>query len=229
MLHAVCTLNIGDEAARFAQYSIPVFQQYAKKIGAEFIEFNTPKVNFTRAKTINPIKFEKYQVADLLNTYDRVAFFDVDVLITPRAPNIFRAVPYDKIGGVFEDVANLKEDRRELIMKAQDILGDVGWQEGYMNSGVFVVSKPHQKAFKLIWECGVYDDFYEQTNTNWCFRKSGIAIKNISRKWNFMGWMRVAYGPVHRQAYAIHYAGGGIFGGIPRWEQMKEDYEYFYG
>jgi lipopolysaccharide biosynthesis glycosyltransferase len=228
MKKAICTLAIGDEASQFAKFSHPTFQRYADKIGADFIVFDTPKVNYKEVQSINWLKFEKYQIYEVLNQYDRVAFFDTDILITPHAKDIFNTVAYDKIGGVFEDFGSDEIDRRKIIQKAQGKLGDIGWKTGYMNSGVFVVSKVHQEIFKMIFQYGVYDDFYEQTNTNWYMRKAGFEIKNISHKWNFMGIMRVFHGPYHLQAYAIHYAGGGIFPGTPRLEQIQKDYDHFY-
>ena len=44
-----------------------------------------------------------------------------------------------------------------------------------------------------------------------------------------MGLMRIYYGPVHRNAYFIHYAGkGGICSDVPKLEQVRIDYEFLY-
>ena len=228
---AICTLCIGKEAREFGKYSIPVFKKYAAKIGADFILLDTPKVNYNKTQYINPVKFEKYQLYDVLEEYDRVAFFDIDVLITPHATNIFRAVSSNKIGGVFEDVLMQADERRRLIKTVQKVLGDVGWKKGFLNTGVMVVSQAHQFIFKMIEEYGIFDDpefKYEQTNTNWYIHMAGLSVKNIDQRWNFMGWMRIAFGPIHRDAYAIHYAGGGIFSGTPRVKQMQDDFDFFY-
>jgi lipopolysaccharide biosynthesis glycosyltransferase len=229
MKKAICTLCIGEEAELFAPYSHPIMQQYANRIGAEFIVFREKKVNYIACNTINPTKFEKYQLYDVLREYDRAAFLDNDILITPYANNIFRTVSPTKIGGVFEDFGTEMEDRRKIIIDAQKVLGDLGWKSDYMNSGVFVVSKCHQDLFKMIFEYGVYDCKYEQTNTNWYIRKAGFEIKNISYKWNYMRHMWLYYGLDRKQAYFIHYAGTGFLPNISRVEQMKLDFEYFYG
>ncbi len=111
----------------------------------------------------------------------------------------------------------------------QQYLGDVGWRDGFLNSGVFVVSKLHRKAFKLYETCGFYDNCYEQTNTNWYMRKAGFDIVNLDFRYNFMGLMRIFHGPIHREAYFIHYAGtGGLFSWVPRIDQMINDYQFFY-
>ncbi len=238
---AICTLCIGEMAKKFSHYSFPAFKKYAEKIGADFVVFNEPKVKYTETEHVNWIKFEKYQVYDLLDKggYDRVAFFDVDILITPQAPNIFEKVPYKAIGGVFEDIGFDKKDRRKIISDCQNVLGQLRWNKGFLNSGVFVVSKIHKDAFKMIWDYGIFDDpvhKYEQTNTQWYFRKfcedhqdPEVKMIELSHKWNFTGPMRIFHGPIHRDAYVIHYAGKGLFHGKPRLRQMRHDYEYFFG
>jgi len=130
---AVCTLCIGPEAEAFKIYSHDSFQKYADKINADFVVIDSPKINYTNTKTINPLKFEKYQVYEILEEYERVLFIDNDILITPHAPNIFLEVPQDKIGGLYEDVAMNEENRRKIIQKIQAHLGDVGWKTGFLN------------------------------------------------------------------------------------------------
>jgi lipopolysaccharide biosynthesis glycosyltransferase len=226
---AVCTLSIGDESEGFAHYSIPTFQKYASKMGADLIVFDQKKVNYTSCTTIDPVKFEKYQLYDVLENYERALYVDIDILISPFAPNIFEKVPLRQVGGRFEDVAMNKENRQQIIHRVQEVLGDIGWTTGYMNSGMMVVSKCHRDVFKMIYQYGICDEKYEQNNTNWYIRKAGFKIKNLGYKWNFMGFDRILHGPIHRKAYFIHYAGKGIFLGVPRVDQMKEDYAFFYG
>lgn len=226
---AVVTLCIGDKADAFGRYSHPPMRAYASKVGADFIKLDQRRVNFTGAINFNPILFEKYQVYDVLDTYDRVLFLDTDILVTPHAPDIFDDVPADRTGGVFEDFGTEQEHRRGLIVKVQEVLGDVGWKEGFMNSGAFVVSKRHRDVFRSYQQHGFYDGCYEQTNTNWYMHKAGFPPVNVDWRFNFMGLMRVYHGPVHREAYFIHYAGtGGLFPWVPRVDQMRNDYEYFY-
>jgi lipopolysaccharide biosynthesis glycosyltransferase len=226
---AVVTLCIGDTANEFATYTHPAMAQYAEKVGADFIVYDTAKIKFRGPKQFNPILFEKYQVYDTLADHDRVLFLDTDILVTPEAPDIFEVVPEDAVGGVFEDFCSEQEHRRSLIRKVQEALGDVGWTEGFMNSGAFVVSKQHRPAFRLYKKYGFYDGEYEQTNTNWYLRKAGFDILNIDYRFNFMGLMRICYGPIHREAYFIHYAGkSGICSDVSKLDQVRIDYEYFY-
>lgn len=229
MKNVIVTLCIGTDAEAWIPWTHPPMKLYAEKVGADFIHINQRKVNCNLTQIVNPILFEKYQLYDILETYDRALYIDSDVLITPHAPNIFDIVPEDKIGGVYEDFGMDKVDRQTKIKLVQERLGNVNWKRGFMNSGVFVVSKIHRDAFKLIWEYGCLDEKYEQTNTNWYFHKMGYKIKPLNYKWNYMGIMRTYYGTDPRKAYFIHYAGGGIYNWIPRLDQVKADYDFFYG
>jgi len=230
MKKAVVTLCIGEDASGFSQYSHPIFRRYAEKVEADFICIDTPKIKLPKyPEGINPILFEKYQLFDILADYERALYLDTDILITPHAPNIFNVVPYDKVAGVFEDFGMDMRDRRVRIQAVQAILGDIGWRTGYMNSGVFVVSRPHREAFRLYLTYPPVQCKYEQTSTNWYLRKVAGDILPLDYKWNYMGISRVYYGPNYRRAYFIHYAGGGIFPWIPRLDQIRADYEYFYG
>lgn len=226
---AIATLCIGKVADAFARYTHGPMRVYAEKTGADFVVFSERKVNFTGSTGFNPLLFEKYQVHDLLASYDRVLFLDTDILVTPHAPDIFAQVPTGKVGGVFEDFGTEQADRRRIIKEVQQDLGDVGWTEGYMNSGVFVVSKSHRQAFRLHEIHGFHDGEYEQTNTNWYLHKAGHDIVGIDHRFNFMGLMRVFHGPVHREAFFIHYAGkGGLFPWVPKLDQVRNDHEFFY-
>ena len=137
MKKAICTLSIGDEAEGFAQFSHPIFRQYATKINADFIVFRDSKVCFDKCDTINPCKFEKYQLYDVLEDYDRAAFFDTDILITPNAPDIFRTVSPIKIGGVFEDFGSELEDRHQIIRERPNPTGRCGMDHRFHEFGGF--------------------------------------------------------------------------------------------
>lgn len=226
---AVCTLCIGRRAGEFATLTHGPMERYARRVDAEFIVFDEKRVNFTRSTGFNSILFEKYQIARVLEDHDRVLYLDTDILVTPHAPDVFARVDRAKVGGVFEDIGTEKAHRRQLIQEVQDDLGDVGWQEGFMNSGVFVASKEHARAFTLYETYGFHDGEYEQTNTNWYIRKAGFEIQNIDFRFNFMGMMRIIHGPIHREAYFIHYAGkGGLFPWVPKMDQLKNDHAFFY-
>ncbi len=228
MKRAVVTLCIGDAFNDFAQYSHPTMKRYAEKVQADFVPITEAKICFEKSRHFNPLLFEKYQLCDLLDDYDRILFLDTDILVTPHAPNVFDIVPEDKIGAVYEDFGSTTTHRRGLIRQVQGYLGELDWYTGFFNSGVMVVSQAHQEGFRCYEQYGFMDGEYEQTNTNWYLRKIGGEIFELDYKFNFTGLMRVYYGPIHRDAYFIHYAGGGIVTDVPRIDQIRADYCYFY-
>jgi len=66
--------------------------------------------------------FEKNQIYDLFDKYNRILRLDYDMLITPNCPNLFDIVPENKIGCVFEDVGGAKLSRVKMIINIQEIV-----------------------------------------------------------------------------------------------------------
>ena len=78
------------------------------------------------------------QFYDLFDTYDRILSLDTDILILRSCLNIFEVVPEEKIGTIFEDKGSRQKDRRKRIKKIQTEKEDIGWTEGYINTGFAV-------------------------------------------------------------------------------------------
>ena len=126
-----------------AKISHPILQEYAIRCKADFIVINEEKIN------LGDYSYEILQCFDLFDTYDRILVIDSDVLITPSCPDLFDVVPYDSIGTIYEDKYTRAASRKYLIKKVQHKWGDVGWTEGYINTGVFLTSKMHRDIFQL--------------------------------------------------------------------------------
>jgi hypothetical protein len=136
--------------------------------------------------------FEKNQVYDLFEKYDRILRLDWDIIIAPNCPNLFEIVPEDKIGGVFEDVGPEKLERRARMKDMQDQLGNINWTSGYLNSGVIVASKHHKEIFNTsMEEINVVQKLKnivcpEQDYFNYVVRKLGFEIYNLNYHFNHM-------------------------------------------
>lgn len=174
--------------------------------------------------------FEKNQVYHLFKKYDRILRLDWDLNITPNCPNLFEVVPEDKIGVVYEDVGNIKSDRRGLIKKIQNLLGNVGWTKGYFNSGVMVVSKKHKEIFntnddeiEMVRNLNLRS-CEEQTYINYLVKKLGFEIFELNYKFNHLSVFSESWNgfPNRLKSYIIHYAG------TPNPRLMKADYERLY-
>lgn len=158
--------------------------------------------------------FEKNQIYELFDKYDRILRLDYDLIISPNCPNLFDIVPEDKIGGVYEDVGDAKLSRRKMIIDIQIHLGgNLGWISGYMNAGVVVASKEHREVFNTsieeINEVQEIPDIItpEQDYFNYMIRKLGFGIYELDYKFNHIRY----FSPNRFDSYIIHYAGSGVY------------------
>jgi len=203
---AVVTLGIGIE--QLLMWSRPLFQQYAEKIGADFVTIATKTINHPLCPML-----EKYQLHDILGEYDRVAFFDTDILVSPRTPSLFDIVPFGKIGAVYDSPDNNEHNtnRRHDIKGFQERFGDVGWKDGYINSGVVVLSDIHRPVYQ--YDPRLHEikrrSFLEQGFTNYNIRKNKFEIHKLDRNFN-----RIAFGGKEAEYYeggkladVLHFAG----------------------
>lgn len=95
MKKVVVSLVLGDEWKRVGEVSVPTFQAYAKKVGADFFCITERKI----CPDSSLSGWEKLQIRDLLKTYDRAVFFDADAIVRSDTPNLFDLVPHGYFGG----------------------------------------------------------------------------------------------------------------------------------
>jgi hypothetical protein len=197
----------------------PSIKRYAGKCGADFLiltdDEKPPKSHY-----------RILQLYKVLEEYNRVLVFDSDLLIRKDCPNIFDIVPYNKIGTIFEDVGSRLPHRRALIEDVQKERGDIGWREGYNNTGVFVVSDMHREIFNLdltkVWRKFGEDD----VELGYQIRKHGFKIHELPWIFNCMSLhSEEGFGSKLRfDAYILHFAGGGIHRSIlPQFDQIEQD------
>ena len=92
----VVTIAIGSDYAQFAKLTHPTIKAYADKIGADFLCIEE------KALSGNDPQWEKFQVANCLEKYDRVIYIDSDVIVRNDTPNLFEIVPETQLG-MFEE------------------------------------------------------------------------------------------------------------------------------
>jgi len=215
MRKAVVTISIGNQHQSVGQITVPEICKYAHRIGAGFELITEKKVNLATPH------FEKFQLFDLLEKYDRILFIDDDVIITPGCPDIFEAVKETEIGVFHVHEVNPVFD--PAIREAQDILGEIGWTKRYFNSGVMVVSKAHRKLFERAEDLVLWAEerrkYHEQTLLNYRMVKQKHQVRDFGYRFNHVP-------PVKEhdrlQSHIIHYA---AFGHAPgnRFEQIVRD------
>jgi len=181
---AIVTVAVGEKTFDMLDVAEFFFKEYATKIKADFLI-----INETKFSNIHSANLEKFQVYDLFDLYDRIMYCDVDILISPRTPNVFKIVPETHIGAVYDcgnnDEANI--NRNKEIEKVKKCLGDINWNDGYINSGVLVLSKEHRDVFTNAELRKRMDSIYcDQTLINYNIRKFDFPIFKLHQKFNGM-------------------------------------------
>jgi len=206
----------------------PLIQSYCKKIGADF------KVLAQDSECKEGKRKNHYRITaikELLEEYDRVLSIDSDVVINKTCPDIFKETPEDCIGTIFEDKGSRAAARHSRISKIQGVYGDVGWRTGYINTGVFVVSKNHKNIFNSINDSFWLGEGEDDVHIGFNIHKLNLKIHELSFKWNHMtmfseGWNNCAD---RFSSFIIHYAGQGKFNQNSRLSQIKFDKEKIWG
>ena len=192
------TIAIGKVYEAIGKITHPSIKAYAQKIGAEFVCIDKLKISETSPH------YEKFQIYDLLNKYERIAFIDTDIIIREDTPNLFDIVPYTSLG-IFNEGRYM--DRTEAMMSVcREYEEEIKqWNGNYYNTGVMIISRIHKPLFKKpkkeIW------NFYEQSWINLRILKDEYIIEELDYKFNRMCCMDKFIGESRLCSYIVHYAG----------------------
>lgn len=226
MKNLVLTIAQGELYQSMGVITHPSIKAYAEKIGADFKVIDEQKI----AKTTP--HWEKFQIHDLLDEYERIIYIDTDIIIREDCPDMFGFVsPYSL--GMFNE-APFTERSKEMmidICKSYDVKLE-SWNGKYYNSGVMVISKIHKELFKKP-EKEVFN-FYEQSYINMKIAEMGVEVQEIAHNFNRMSCMDVVTGEDRHASWVIHYAGypnrSGLFELIRHdlkiWEECKGEYNF---
>ncbi len=211
-----------DKIKFYTKYTIPLIKRYAKFCNADFLilSHNPPFLTNDNAPHYRSIK-----VMEILDIYDRVLMLDADTLINKNCPDLFKIVPEEQIGSVFEDKGTRKLLRKKWIKDVQQEWGDVGWKNGYTNMGVYLVSKTHKNIFSSV--NGEYwvRNGSENVHVGYQTHKYGFIIFELSYKFNHMRAFSEPWNYCANKfnSYIIHYAGIKNFLTL-----FKSDYNYLF-
>ncbi len=227
-----------DKMPPETQFAIKTFELYCEKFDLDLIVLDQLKYNLTGNAKYQYLILEKFQSYDFLNgKYDRLLKVDTDMMITSFAPNIFDVVSEDSIGVVYEDVGSRKKRRLHEIKMAQKSFGNIGWENGYFNAGMMVMSQQHNKANfldKKILSHIKNEQFdygvREQNIINWKVKDLNYKIQSLDYRWNHMfmfdeiNFTNLKLGSLFKDkvknSFIIHYAGDAI----KRAKFMTRDY-----
>ncbi len=167
---AVVTVTIGRKSESIAKLTHPIMQRYADRIRSDFVVIRDKVVNSKYPQ------FEKFQLYDLLQAYERIVYLDTDIIVMPDCPDLFDAVPRGKFGAFFDSEvkdndADIPEWRQEEIRYFQKRYGNINWGSTYFNTGVMVMSRPHREIMNYRKPIHRGKRFIDQTQINYNFHK----------------------------------------------------------
>ena len=206
-----------DENIRdITDVSFPLIQRYAKQCGADFmvLDGDSP-CNVGNGR----YHYRIMAVGELLRSgYDRVLHLDADIILSPECIDLFDLVHPLRVGTVYEDKGTRQDDRRARIAAIQEAWGDVGWKNGYINTGVFIVSRCHDVLFRPwvdeqgephYWTENGFDDVH----LGWMIHNEGQDVSELHYRLNHMSMFSEPWnGNADRlKSDIIHYAGGAKF------------------
>lgn len=214
-----------DEAIKdMTEITHPVIKLFADRWGADFLQIDSA----ADCEGNGRFHYRIMDFYDLYDDYNRILSLDSDILLAPNCPNLFEMVAEECIGTTFEDKGTRRANRHKRISEAQKKFGNVGWTEGYINTGVFLTSKQHREIFTKI--DGEYwtDLGFDDVHLGYQIRRFGFKVKELSFKFNHMTMFSEPWNgsPDRFDSYIIHYAGVGVFEkGLDRVEQIKKDHD----
>ena len=232
-MNAVITICVGDEYRRISEFTHPMIKKYAENIGAEFVVLDKQYYSTPH--------WEKFFIFHLLNKYERIIYFDTDLIVRDDCPNLFGIVPATKLGAFNE--FPFTPNRQESLFHACEDYGVklTGWNSKYYNTGVMVISRIHKYLFKKPIKESF--NFYEQGYLNVVFAQNmrtnesqvyDLEMFDLPYKFNRMACMDSFTGEERHASYIIHYAGfpslDFVLQLIPKdlekWKNTSPDYCY---
>lgn len=208
-----------------ARITHPIIRKYAEKCEAEFLILQGPEKH--------PYShFRILRCYELLDRFDRILSLDTDILISDDCPDLFKIVPKSKIGTILEDKGSRQKHRRDVMEQAQKRYGDIGWREGYTNSGVFLASRKHKDIFKWDRDLWVGPNLFGEDDVilGYRIRELGFKIFELPFQFNHMSLFSEEWNgsPSRFDSHIIHYAGRGFWPFLSRLDQIRQDYELLY-
>lgn len=220
----------------WANLTHPLLEAYAEKVDADFLVLDE---KYDAADATGGIgngiyQFRIFEHYNLHAKYERILHFDNDMLLTPSCPNLFDLVPYNCIGTIYEDKGSRQAARQNCMINAQNQFGNVGWKNGYINTGVFLTSACHKDIYQKIDGKYFVDWGTDDVHIAYLINKYGYDVQELSYHWNHMTMFSESWNnnADRFKSHIIHYAGNGVFNSeqaTNKLDQAKHDFKVLYG
>lgn len=206
---ALVTLAIDfDTCFRLSE---PFFQDFASRYGYDYLPIRSRKINcqLQWRKSRCNLHLEKFQMGELLEQYDRVLYFDADVLVSPRCPDIAELVSAQSVGVVEDPAGDLWWKRQAEIQHMEKRFGKLPeWDQRYFNAGMLMVSCRHKELLTFNRKRLLPGRWPDQTALNYFSAQWSLQKTFLDPRYNFLpgheGWEQTK---TRLDAFVIHYAG----------------------
>jgi lipopolysaccharide biosynthesis glycosyltransferase len=198
---ALATLAIGAAYQSIFRVTAPSMKRYARKLSADFVLLEEGGAAIPH--------FAKLRLRELLKSYERVLFLDVDTLVRKDCPNLFDLVPRDHFGLYDEHLLATPAEKlihHDVMLKACNAYGHAKFKfSNFYNTGVIVASRGHEAVFDRPAQ-EIVLPYWEQPYLNLLIRSTGIRVFDIGYRFNRMPYLdnRVEH---RSECFIIHYAG----------------------
>lgn len=225
-------IAIGEEYEKIALLTSPYIKQYAQKVKADLIFIKERKYSLGIADNMC-ICYEKSHIYELLLHYDRVVYWDIDLLVRNDCPNLFDIVPFESIG-LFNGASyctrkggHLRERSVQYIKKTYrkaysryHIPWDSRYLDYYYSAGNIVLSNIHRDIWRAMPNETIHD--YDQAIFNLRMLTEGpYSVFELDYRFN--------HGPMMEEnrwdSFIINYAGGWIEDKRPKAVRVLENIE----
>jgi hypothetical protein len=189
-------------------------RRYAWRWGMQYVVIDSARFharpNRWRKRRVG-LHFEKFQVRELLERFERVVYLDADVVPTVHAPDILQQVPEGAWGCVAEPQGANDFKFAEELARLQRRLGKVRElsRHRYFNAGVLVFDRAHADIWRWCPEEVVAGRWPEQSLLNYRIARDGVTVRYLDTVFNLTPLSSTRWadeGQRHGAAF-IHYAG----------------------
>ncbi len=206
---AVVTVAVGDEAKRCLNTTRRYMQLYAARLEADYVELDWP------GHPSWPMS-SKYAIPMVLDHYERIVYFDADILLRPGCVDLFAMCNEDELGMV-DQLPHHTHNMRPFIDAYQAMrrtLGFSGIAPFYFNAGVIVASREHKQY--LMPPTKIPMPFYhcaEQDHTNAVvlegMQSGALKVRLLDRRCNWQNWHDNGFRLAPPDA-VLHWSGSGF-------------------
>lgn len=199
---AIVTGIFGADYWRIADVSLPTIRNYANRIGVDLVVLEQRSF-----PEWHPY-WEKLALGRLLVGYEAVAWIDLDVVVHPEAPDLFKEL-HPQGFSAFDEGKFFVDRAEQLVQDAEfyDLENVITRVRPftYFNVGVMVASRAVRSLFTPPRRVKPNSIMPEQTYLNLRMIETGFPFHDLTSKWN---GLHSIHKPGERQdLHIIHYAG----------------------